>query len=438
VHLACRKGIFRVSEKELEDFAAGKVHTVTSIPFSTGQLRFECRSGVQPAAWRTHDGRLWFSTTNGLVEIDPNHLRSNRVPPPVRITTIIVNGQRLRSSQNLQLKSSEKNVEIRYAGLSFISPEKVTFRYMLEGYDKTWTDAGPRRSAFFTNLPPGNFRFRVLACNADGIWSVQPASLNFTIEPKLYQRGWFLTVLALAFGLIVFAAHRMRVRHLQHRFDLILAERSRIARELHDTLLQGLSGITMQLQALWIKLPASREKQLLGDIIKDAAAASSEARQSLWGLRTIGPGPRDFAEKLAELSRQATAGKPVKLSLDLQPLATSLGPDTEYQLLRIAHEAISNSLKHANAKRLEIRLNTDMHGLQLTLSDDGVGFDSEAEYRFGHFGLVGMRERAEEIGANLKVISSPGCGTAISVSLPLSCAGTPERNRTPALEHQIK
>ncbi len=299
--MASSKGIFRVSEKELDDFADGKIRSVTSIPFSTGQLRFECQSGVQPAACRTRDGRLWFSTTNGLVVVDPNHLRHNQIPPPVRITAIIVNGQRIDPRQDLQFKPFEKNVEIRYSGLSFISPEKVAFRYILEGYEKSWTEAGPRREAFFTNLPPGNFHFKVMARNADGVWSTQAASLNFAVEPRLYQRPWFLALLALAIAVMITAGYRMRIRQLKHRFDLVLAERSRIARELHDTLLQGLSGITMQLQALWTRLPASAEKRVLGEIIKDAGQCSTEARQSLWGLRVTGKEPLRFSERLAKL-----------------------------------------------------------------------------------------------------------------------------------------
>ncbi len=305
--MASSKGIFRVSEKELENFAAGRARSITSIPFSTGQLRFECRSGVQPAAIRTRDGRLWFSTTNGLVVVDPNRLLRNTIAPPVAITAVLVNGERKEFQGNLRLKPFEKNVELRYSGLSFISPEKVTFEYMLEGYDKTWTEAGARREAFFTNLPPGNFRFEVLARNADGVRSVRPASLGFSIEPRFYQHRWFFPLLAVLLGLAITAGYRIRVRQLRDRFDLVLAERSRIARELHDTLLQGLSGITMQLQALWTRLPPSRERQSLSEIIKDAGTCSAEARQSLWGLREIGTTSAGFSTKLAKLARQTVA-----------------------------------------------------------------------------------------------------------------------------------
>jgi signal transduction histidine kinase len=435
--LASSKGIFRISEKDLEDFAAGRIHTVTSMPFSTGQLRFECRAGVQPAAWRTRDGRLWFSTTNGLVVVDPNHLITDPIPPPVQITAMLVNGERIDPHANLELKPFEKNVEIRYSGLSFVSPEKVSFRYILDGYDKSWTDAGPRREAFFTNLPPGNFNFEVMARNADGIWSTGAASLKFVVEPRFYQRRWFLPLMAALLALAIAAGYRMRVRRLRTRFQLVLAERGRIARELHDTLLQGLSGITMQLQALWTKLPASREKQMLQEIIKDAGACSTEARRSLWDLRANATGDIEFSGKLAKLARDSVAGKPISLVLDLQPVSLSAFPEKEYQLLRIAQECISNTLLHASASRLEIRLSLSGHDLHLALEDNGIGFHGDSgRGRAGHFGLMGMRERAEEIGANLTVTSAPGFGSQVSIWLPLTAAGASEATRNALLERQ--
>lgn len=437
--MASSKGIFRVSEKELDDFADGKTHVITSIPFSTGQLRFECQSGVQPAAYRTRDGRLWFSTTNGLVVVDPNHLSSNNIPPPVQITSTIVNGQRVENRGELHVKPwEEKNLEIRYAGLTFVSPEKVVFRYILRGYDKEWTDAGSRREAFFTNLPPGHFEFSVLARNADGVWSKQAASLAFTVEPHLYQRGWFFPLLVVFAGLGIALGYRIRVSHLNHRFALVLAERNRIARELHDTLLQGLSGITMQLQAVWTRLPVSKEKQFLGEIIKDAAKCSQEARQSLWGLRAGRPGAPEFSENLMAVARQAVEGKPISLVLDVDPVSLKSTPGIEFQLLRIAQEAISNTLAHAFASTLKIELRIHDERLCLAIEDDGLGFSRDAEQPFGHYGLTGMRERATEIGADFKVSSAPGNGTKIEVRVPLSRTAAQDRNAEAGIEHHYK
>jgi ligand-binding sensor domain-containing protein/signal transduction histidine kinase len=423
--MASSKGIFRVSEADLQAFADGKINYVNSIPFTTGQLRFECRAGVQPAACRTRDGRLWFSTTNGLVVVDPNSLLNNTIPPPVSITSIIVNGQRMEPRSGIHLSPSQRNLEVRYAGLSLVSPEKVTFRYLLDGYERNWTDAESRREAFYTNLPPGNFRFRVMARNADGVWSQQDASLSFTIDPRLYQRWWFFPLLAVLVAALILVWVRVRIHRLKQRFDLVLAERSRIARELHDTLLQGLSGITMQLQALWTKWPSSKERIFLGEIIQDAARCSTEARQSLWGLRTVGPGSPDFAGKLTKLARQATSQSPLHLLLRLDAVSLQAWPEVEYQLLRIVQEAIANSLQHACAKKLEIRLQCNPRDAELTIADDGIGFETGVT-PFGHFGLVGMRERAAEIGADLDITSAPGNGTSVHIRLPLNRDGAPK------------
>jgi signal transduction histidine kinase len=434
--LASSKGIFRVSERELLDFVEGRTRYVTSIPFSTGQLRFECRSGVQPAACRTHDGRLWFSTTNGLVVVNPNRLTNNTEPPPVQITSTLINGRRTEPRQDVTLSPFERNLEIRYAGLSFIAPDKMTFRYQLEGYDKTWIDAGTRREAFYGNLPPGHFRFVVMARNADGVWSRDSATLRFTVAPLIYERKWFFPALILLLASAVVVWYRLRIRRLNQRFNLVLAERSRIARELHDTLLQGLSGITMQLQALWTRLSASPEKQFLHEIIQDAARSSKEARQSLWGLRSSAASPLEFTQKLAESCREANAGERLELRLRLDPVSLTSMPDAEFQLLRIARETVANAVQHSGATLLEVELCATKTELQLSLCDNGKGFDPHAG-QFGHFGLVGMRERASEIGAQLQITSQPGIGVRVEVRLPLSPVPG-KSNRTPVPEHQLQ
>ena len=196
-----------------------------------------------------------------------------------------------------------------------------------------------------------------------------------------------------------------------------MAERSRIARELHDTLLQGLSGITMQLQALWTKLPVSKERKQLGEIIQDAAHCSAEARQSLWGLRTMGSsGSLEFSGKLQKLAFDAAEKGKLARVLRVDPVSLNGSPEVEYQLLRIAQEAINNVVKHSGARRLEVQLEQSPEQIIMSIKDDGAGFDAERQ-RFGHFGIVGMFERAKEIGANLSIDSKQGQGTTLSVVL---------------------
>ena len=250
--MACSKGLFSVNRQDLLQFAAGKLKKITSSQYSPtdAQRTIECRSGVQPGSVRTHDGKVWFSTIRGLYVFDPNHLALNIPPPPVVIEETTVNGERVEPQAIAAIAPGLKNLEFTYSGLTFLQPNRITFRYMLEGFDKKWIQAGTRREAFYTNLPPGPYRFRVTACNADGVCNEAGSSVAFSLAPHFYQRGWFLPLCAVALGLAGWMIYQLRIHRLREHFHLILTERSRIARELHDTLIQGLSGITMEMQAL--------------------------------------------------------------------------------------------------------------------------------------------------------------------------------------------
>lgn len=418
--IASSKGIFRLSKAELIAFSTGKTTHVHSLPFSTGQLRFECQAGVQPTAHRAHDGRLWFATTSGAVVVNPNHLGGSATPPPVRVTSVLIDGQQFRPREGLRLGPSERNLEIRYTGLSFIDPEKVTFRYILDGYDHQWTDAGPRRAAFFTKLPPGHYRFRVMARSADGVWSREAATVDFEVTPLLYQRRWFWPACVGLLALAIAAAWRLRMRQMRQRFSIVLSERTRIARELHDTLLQGMAGVTMQLQALWTRLPESKERATLGSIIQDAGVCAAEARKSLWGLRESSSAAL-FSDKLSSLVQAVSAEEPsCRVSFDGEPTSLDDRPEVEFQMLRIAREALSNALEHSRAGRVRVTLARENKNVSMQIADDGIGFASERDHgAVGHFGLLGMSERAREIGAELAIESRPGSGTTVTVHLPL-------------------
>ncbi|MBV8845513.1 MAG: hypothetical protein JO307_22115 [Bryobacterales bacterium] len=420
--LACSKGIFSVPRKELLRFAAGEIKKVNSSPYSpTDALRvIECKAGVQPGAWKMSDGRLWFSTIRGLIVLNPNRLTRNVPPPPVVIENPIVNGKAEEASAIGSLAAGQKNVEFNYTGLSFVAPARLTFRYILEGYDKNWIDAGTRREAYYTNLPPASYRFRVTACNGDGLCNEEGSSVAFTLAPHFYQRIWFIPALIALAALIAWAGYRFRIRDLRERYDLIIAERSRIARELHDTLIQGFSGITMELQALLARLRSAEERRRLEEIIDDCATALRETRRSVAGLRRAAQSESGLAGSIAQAARQITETKDVRLKLKLGKSPSGLAPDAEYNLLRIASEAISNSVKHSGAHTIEVTLDAGGDALRLSVSDDGAGFQADNGHaRTGHYGLIGMRERAAQIGAELEIESAPGRGTTVRLVAPL-------------------
>jgi signal transduction histidine kinase len=423
--MACSKGLFSVNRADLLKFAAGKLKKVASTTYSpTDALRtIECRSGVQPGSARMRDGKVWFSTIRGLYVFDPNHLALNIPPPPVVIEEITVNGERVEPEDIAAIPPGLKNLEFTYTGLTFFQPNRITFRYILEDFDKKWISAGTRREAFYTNLPPGKYRFRVIGCNADGVCNETGASTSFELAPHFYQRAWFLPLCAAALGLLGWIIYQLRIHRLREQFNLILTERSRIARELHDTLIQGLSGITMEMQALASKLRSPEERATLEDIVRDAGTCLRETRRSVAGLRSAQGPDSGLASAIAQAAKQITEAKAVRLKLKLDKSPNDMPPEVQYNLLRIASEAVSNSVKHSGAKMIEVVLQCTPETLQLDVTDDGTGFSREnGNVRPGHYGLIGMKERAAQIGAKLSLASEPGRGTTVSVLLPTKVA----------------
>src|ERR1041385_2387296 len=422
--MACSKGIFSVPRSDLRRFAAGEIKRFNSSPYSpTDALRvIECKPGVQPAVARMLDGRIWFSTIRGLIVLDPQHLQRNVPPPPVVIEEVTVNGERKGPDVIAKLPPGQKNLEFRYTGLSFLAAGRITFRYMLEGYDKDWIAAGTRREAFYTNLPSGHFRFRVTACNSDGVCNETGDAVAFALASHYYQRIWFLPLCAVLLGLAILLAYQFRIRRLREQFSLILTERNRIARELHDTLMQGFSGITMEMQALAGRMRSPEERGTLEEIIRDAGACLRETRRSVAGLRSPEGPESGLGAAIAQAARHITEAKNIRLKLKLGKSPQGLPADVEYNLLRIVSEAVSNSVKHSGARVIEVALNSTPEVVRLSVKDDGSGFAREGNgnVRPGHYGLIGMKERATQIGADLQLASEPGRGTTVSVVLPAS------------------
>ncbi len=416
--MACSKGIFFVNRSDLIAFAAGTIRSFESTPYSPLEaLRtVECQAGVQPAVAKTADGRLWFSTIRGVIVIDPHHFERRLVPPAVTVESVVVNGERRPAGTVQRLAAGLNNVEFSYGAASLVAPARISFRYRLEGIDSDWIHAGPRREAFYANLPPGRFRFIVAACTPDGACNENSNPIAFAIAPRLYQRWWFSALAVVALSLGGVAVYRLRIRTLKDQFDLVLAERGRIARELHDTLIQGFSGITMAMQAMVSRLPSSQERQTLEGIVADAGVAMRDARRSLMGLRTH-DSQSGLAAAVEQVARQVTNGHEMRLKLQLVDPQAELAPEVAYNLVRVTQEAVLNAVKHSEARVVKVTLNGSPHQVQLSVSDDGIGFDHVMAGPEGHFGLVGMRERAAHIGADLQIVSEPGRGTTVSVQV---------------------
>ncbi len=436
---ACSKGIFSVSRADLMAFAAGRLERVQSMPFSPvdNQRTIECQSDVQPAVWQMRDGRVWFSTIHGLIVIAPNDFIRPLPPAPVVVEDILVSGVSRRPEELADLPRGANKVVFRYSALSYRSAQRITFKVRLEGFDDDWIDAGTQREAVYTNLPPGPYRFRVAAHNVDGKVSELPVPVSFRIRPLLSQTRWFAPVcLAVAAG-VAWGLYRWRVRWIKARWQAILTERARIARELHDTLMQGFSGVTMQLQAIVARLPGGEVRDDLHEVIGDAGNCLREARRTIAGLRNSAAGEASLGAAIEQSARQLVETGDGGLKLDLATGRSPLPAQTDYQVLRIAQEAISNAVKHARASLIEVTLAYAAEELRLIVADDGVGgAGSQADAAGGdHYGLLGMRERAAQIGADLQLDSPSGRGTRVTLRVPIARRGeTPQ----PAADHSLE
>jgi ligand-binding sensor domain-containing protein/signal transduction histidine kinase len=422
--LGAATGIYRVSRQQLDAFAR---HSVTHLDVSTygvadGMRIDECSSG-HPAAVRTADGTLWFATLRGISVTNPEHQQENRLPPPVVIENVTIDDQPAPSSDSISIGPNHTRLSLHYAGLSFVAPARVRYRYRLDGFDPKWIDAGPRRVAYYTNIPPGRYTFRVLAANNDGVWNDTGAALEVRVQPHLWQTWWFRTLLGLAILLLGYQIYRMRVRNVELRFNAVLAERTRIAREIHDTLAQDIVGISVQLELVSRLLGSSIDAartQL--DTARNLVKSSlTEARSSIWNLRSATAGADDLPARINRAVTQAAANGPAKLRFQVRGTYRAAPDAVEDQLLRVSQEAVNNAVHHSGASMIDVTLGYDTQAVKLSVDDDGRGFtyDPAGFVPGGHFGLQGMQERAAEIGGVLRIDTQPAKGTRISLRVDI-------------------
>jgi len=434
--LGSSKGVFRVPLDALNAFADHRSAKLPIESFGTadGMKISECSSGGHPAAFRMADGTLWFATLKGAASINPASGYENRVAPLTAIEDVLIDDRPAPPDQALIIPPGRERITIHYAGLSFRAPQKSRFRYKLEGFDRDWIDAGARRTAFYTNVPAGRYRFLVYASNSDGLWSQLPGEISFTVRPHFYQTVWFYALALLLTALLAYAIYRARVRAVESQYRAVLAERNRIAREIHDTLAQGYVGISVQLEVASRLLQGSKEAaaQQLENTKEYVRASLAEARSSIWDLRSSEPGAASetLPARLAaavKSRQQSSAGAPAlrfEVRGTFRPLEHR-GRRVEDELLKIAQEAINNALRHASASTIAVVLSYDTDTLKLTIADDGKGFDPSA-VAAGHYGVEGMRERAVGIGAHLEIHGTLPAGTIVELTYRLDGRKAPQ------------
>jgi signal transduction histidine kinase/ligand-binding sensor domain-containing protein len=387
--------------------------------------------GSRPVAL-TSDGRLWVSMSEGISMIDPTQPVRKSLPPAVHILGFDADGRDLASSNGVRVPANTRTLQIAYTGISLTEPRKVRFRYRLDGFDRGWQDAGSRRHAVYTNLRPGYYRFQVMASNSDGIWNEAGDSVAFELLPAFYQTLWFIALCSLAAVTVSLLAYRLRIRlaarELYARYEERMAERTRLAQDLHDSLVQEILGISLQLEiAEQATPPGSAAKQPFRRALELSRTALANGRSALHVLRRRPFRRVDIEDTLSDTAQSMTGSREA-VQFDSSGTERLIRAAAGEELVQIVREALRNAIRHGGPNKVRVCSEYSDQHLLFVVRDNGPGISDEFLHggKPGHFGIRGMRERAARIGSSLTVITSPGAGTQWTLQVPASVAYEPD------------
>ena len=434
--LAASCGLVKVEASDLQRWRKGQSSMLSSTLFDA---RDGAETGLnfrtQPTMSLAPNGKVWFTNGHEVETIDPDQVYRNPLPPPVYVEQLIADNRSYAAGGRTRIPPNPRNLEIDYAALSYTVPERVQFRYFLEGHDKDWQDPGTRRQVFYTDLPPGTYRFHVIASNNSGVWNSTGAVTEFVVEAMFYQTLWFRAVVAILAAGLLWWFYLLRLRrataNAQERVLAQVQERERIARELHDTLLQGFQGITLQVQGIAKKLRDQDPlRSMMEEVLDRADETLSEARQRVRKLRERSTDVDELPRFIEKCGRELAQNHPASFALTVIGAQRPLESAVQDQACDIAAESLRNAFQHASALSIEVEIVYDAAYLRIRVRDDGVGIEESvlANGRPDHWGLSGMQERARTIRADLKIWSRAGAGTEVEFAIPAELA-FPETNR---------
>jgi signal transduction histidine kinase len=427
--IGCNKGIYRVSRRELNDFADGRVARINSVAYGKqdGMLDVECNGGRLPAGIKARDGRLWFPTQEGVAVVDPEAVYVNPQAPPVLVEAVTLERAPVEFQRGVTIEPGQRDLEISYTGLSYIKSDQLRFRYRLEGLDDDWIDAGTRRVAYFPYLPPGSYTFRVIAANGDGVWNDGGAYVSVIVRAPFWRRWWFWLLCAgAAAGIAVFAV-RGRVVQLKRKqaegeaFSRRLiesqeGERKRIAGELHDSLGQNLLVVKnwalIGLNSLAEDNPA---REHLNEISETTSLALDEVREIAHNLRPYQLERLGLTSTIEQMVRHVKHSSDIEFIAEIENVDGLLSKDSEINLYRVVQECVNNVVKHSAATRAWLSIKRTAGGAEITCTDNGRGFDPETCSRKGGMGLEGISERVRMLGGRLSLESAVGKGATVRV-----------------------
>jgi signal transduction histidine kinase/ligand-binding sensor domain-containing protein len=453
--MSCNRGIYRVSRRELNDFASGMIRSVTSVVYGTkdGLATLECNGGRQPSGLKTKDGRLWFPTMGGVAVIDPEAVQINTQPPPVIIEEFRIDNEAINLSDSMELQPNKDSFEIRYTATSFIKPEYIKFKYMLEGLRNDWVDAGTRRVVNYSYVPPGDYTFIIIAANSDGVWNETGKSIRIRVIPHWWERRWVQGLMILSAVLFLVSAivfwYKRRVEQLEKEktmqeslaeqlskekamqedfsrklIDSQESERKRIASELHDSLGQNLLVVKNNaLLGLNTAEDGSPAEKQFAEISTVTSRALEEVREITHNLRPYHLDRLGLKDALEFMIEKIAASSEIRFSAAIDEMDGIFSKEAEISLYRIVQEGINNIVKHSGAAEAKVTLKRDDRQVRLMIEDNGKGFiadlGTETGPRSRGFGLTGISERARMLGGKETIHSVLGQGTAIFITLML-------------------
>ena len=432
--LATPTGLVRLEPGELDRALADTGHAIQYRTFDRlDGLPGSIAITKLPVLTRSLDGRIWVAADEGVAVVDPRDLSRYDVPLRVLVEAVRIDGREQAPADVAAVPARTSDLEIDYTATALSIAERVQFRYRLEGADTAWREVGTRRRAYYTGLAPGAYRFLVSASRGDGHWDETGASWSFRVLPAWYQTGSFRTLMVVLIGslggLVVWLVQRRRHLHseaeLKRQYEVTMAERARIAEDLHDTLLQGFAGVNLQLIAAELALPAQPEvaAETIVRVQRLTEESLREARQRVWEMRDAAASSGDLATTLETIARDRTANMPIEVAVTTSGSSRPLPRSLEDAAFRIGREAIVNAVRHAKASRIDVHLDFRVSSFHLEVRDDGCGVNpieaAEARKR-GHFGLSGIESRASNLGGRCEVRPRPGGGTTVALELPLS------------------
>jgi signal transduction histidine kinase/ligand-binding sensor domain-containing protein len=434
--ISCNHGIYRVSRNELNEFAEGKRTSINSIGYGKGDgmLNIECNGGRWPAGVKTRDGKFWFPTQDGVAVIDPNAVPVNPQPPPVFVEALLLNNSPVVFDREVQVRPDQENFEIHYTALSYINSENIRFKYKLEGLDRDWIDVGTRRTAYYSQVRPGSYTFRVIAANSDGVWNNDGASVRLTVLPRFYQTWWFQALIVIGLLGLGLAGYRSRVNRLarahkaQEEFSQKLLasqeqERQRIAAALHDSLGQSLLIIKNRIALAQSEIDEKQAVQeRLDELSHSAGAAIEECREIAYNLRPFQLERFGLSKTLRGIFMRIEEVTEIRASTQIDPIDDLLTPAAQVNVYRIVQECANNIMKHSQATEAMLVVRRVEREISLLIQDNGRGFDRQgfanepSELASGGFGLIGIAERVRLLGGTMEIDSAAGTSLRIRLS----------------------